>query len=384
MDLDLSVNMNYRYFPLETQEDEFNIDLPPEGISGTLSSTMLITPFQRATISDTAFYRTQYVDTRGREDRTGGRKYQYFSNTLGLDIDWLLAKHMNFGVFGRRRDIIPTGDEFDDQERAEHDLGAVYEYNILQGVKVGARMVHRDIDYRDPDRTDASWQNVEAFADGNLSRLFRRTAVPDIPVTEATTLSVSLGTSAGFRARGSTRREERADLPARLTARADLRTRISRNLSHTLRYRRGVRGGFDSTFEEFESFGYNVDWARAGAGIGIYSRYSAAEPTSLRENDYSTWVSGVNLSYPLAEIITLRLSSSYAVRDNNEADIEDLDEESRADYETWTTRLATSFPLTKQVNVDTSIAHTERFSGSEDLVFDRQTFAVSFAYRHRF
>ena len=49
-DLDLSVSFRYEYYTMDTQESEFRIHLPGEGINATLSMEMAPTPYFRATL----------------------------------------------------------------------------------------------------------------------------------------------------------------------------------------------------------------------------------------------------------------------------------------------------------------------------------------------
>jgi hypothetical protein len=100
--------------------------------------------------------------------------------------------------------------------------------------------------------------------------------------------------------------------------------------------------------------------------------------------DYSDWVTGVDLSYPLVEFIRLYVSSSYSVRSNEETDNEALAEEYLYDYNTWRTRLGTGFNVTESVKFNTYVQRLTRTSDSANLDYERDTFAATFTYSHQF
>ena len=117
IDLDMSVRVGYEYYPLKTQENEFFIDLPEDGIGGNLSMEIALTPYIKGTLYERALYRTDYLDDRGMTDYAGGQEYEYFRNTAGMNLDWLMAKDKNLGISVRRLDLQTFDDEFERQDR---------------------------------------------------------------------------------------------------------------------------------------------------------------------------------------------------------------------------------------------------------------------------
>jgi len=401
MDLDLSVRMRYAYYPLDTQEDDFYVDLVDERITGTLSTEMRLTPYIRGLIYDRILIRTDYVDTRGIEDDAGGTRYEYFRNVAGLDLDWLMAENRNFGVSFSRRDNVALEKEFEDQDSYEYSALALYEHRLSPGLIVGARARHRWRYYDDAERSDTRIEDYNVFlraSEGAGARM-------GLPITDATTLNLSLGSSAGYVTGRGTRtteqdgevqttdRERDADSLV-LSGAATLRTQMSRNLWHALTYRRGVRSGFNSAFEDFDTWNYRISYTGGEVGIQVYSRYVAVEPTLDSDTKYTDWRNGVRITYPLTHIVTLVGSSEYAIRDNQaySGDVDtrgeltgDVEEaENRSDYDTWTSRLGTSFGLTKKIDFNTYIQHYERISDDKDLEFTRDTFAANLVFSHQF
>ena len=401
MDLDLSVRARYAYYPLDTQEDDFYIDLVDERITGTLSTEMRLTPYIRGRIYDNLRIRTDYVDTRGIEDEAGGQRYQYFRNTVGLDFDWLMAENRNFGLSFARRDNVALDDDFKEQEYHEYAARALYEHRIAPKLIVGARAGHRWRYYDDPERSDTRIEDYNIFLrarDGAGARM-------GLPITDATTLELNLGSSAGYvvnqrsgeelRDGEVVERDRNRDSDSlRVSGAATLRTQMSRNLWHALTYKTGVRSGFNSAFEEYDTWNYRIGYEGGEVGIQVYSRYTAVDPTINADTRYTDWRNGVRITYPLTRMVTLFGSTEYAIRDNRgdeDADTSrlgvqtDIDTfETFSDYDTWTSRLGTSFGLTKKVKFNTYIQHYERISDEENLAFTRDTFAANLVFSHQF
>ena len=112
---------------------------------------------------------------------------------------------------------------------------------------------------------------------------------------------------------------------------------------------------------------------------------SVVDPRGDNASDYSDWQSGIRFSYPLVDYITLLLSSTYSVRDNDVQGPEEVGElEDTNDYRTWSSRIATSFALTREVDFTTSAQHIERYSDSDRLEYSRDIFAATLTYSHEF
>jgi len=226
-----------------------------------------------------------------------------------------------------------------------------------------------------------------------------------LPITDATTLNLSVGSSAGYlTSRGTQTREtdgeidttdrERESDRFRIAGSATLRTQMARDMWHALTYRRGIRGGFNSALEEFDTWNYRISYTGGEVGIQVYSRYTAVEPTLDSDTKYTDWRNGIRITYPLTRVVTLVGSTEYAIRDNksyagtdDESDdsVGDVEEaENSSDYDTWTSRLGTSFGLTKKINFNTYIQHYERIGDDQDLEFTRDTFAANLVFSHQF
>ncbi|MDA1045293.1 MAG: hypothetical protein O3C57_08735, partial [Verrucomicrobia bacterium] len=92
MDLDVSFRISYRYFPLRTQEDDFNVSLPGEGLGANISTQFQVTDYLIGSVYERFQWVTDYVDDRGVSDNTGGRRYERIQNDVGVDFDWLMAE----------------------------------------------------------------------------------------------------------------------------------------------------------------------------------------------------------------------------------------------------------------------------------------------------
>ena len=87
MDIDLSLNASYAFYPMGSQDDEFVFDFSEEGIDGNLSMEFEITPFIKASIVENLSYQTDYVDIRGVTDRYGGQQYRNLQNDISFNVN---------------------------------------------------------------------------------------------------------------------------------------------------------------------------------------------------------------------------------------------------------------------------------------------------------
>ncbi|MCK5850108.1 MAG: hypothetical protein KAH23_04270 [Kiritimatiellae bacterium] len=162
-----------------------------------------------------------------------------------------------------------------------------------------------------------------------------------------------------------------------------MHTQLRQNLSHELKYLRILRGGFKSAFEEVDTYSYRLEWKAGAASAEFYTELSEVVPSEEGENEYRNWASGVDAVYPIVSYIKLLLSSVYTMR-MNEKGVADSDEEWLNDYNTWSTRMGTSFSLTKNIDFTTYVQHVDRTSDSETLEYERDTFAATFTFKHKF
>ena len=371
-DLDMSIGISYDHFPLGTQEDQFNVLLVDEGIYGSFSMGVMLSPFCKGTAYDKMVYRTDYIDTRGIEDPYGGQQYEYFRNTIGLDMDWLMAMNHNLGLSLSREDEVPHDeDEYGIQERVSYREALIYEYALYSGLVLGAGATYTQTDYTDPTRQDTRREDYSAF--------LRFGEDADIPLTGVSVLSLRAGYSQGYHWSPPVADESES---ATVSGAASLRTQLRRNLSHKLGYSRTLRGGFNSAFEQVDAYDYRIEWKGAASSVTLHSALKEVEPSSDSVNAYRDWSSGLEVSYPLRPYINLQFSSKYSVRQNR--DTVEGDEEWVYDYDTWSTRLGTSFAVTRKIDFTTYVQHVERYSNSEQLEYERDTISGVFTFRHRF
>jgi hypothetical protein len=380
IDVDASVRVGYNYYPLDTQEDEFYFDMADEGVYGSLSSKFRISPYLTGALYDNAVYRTDYVDTRGETDTAGGRRYQYFANTVGGGLTWLLSRTRTLSLNARREDWWPQGDNFEEQERTVHAVSASLEQELQRDLTAGLRAGETWHDYKSPSRRDGRVEDVGAFAKASRGN---------------STLQLGAGLSTGYQeaqqqtsGADAVSDSDEQSKTTETSAQAELETRLRRDLTHSLGYTRGLRGGFNSTFELHEQYAYRLDWKGERARFGVSSVLSSIEPEGGAASAYRTWANTASAARDVARNTTLTLTSTYTTRENDAvtaAEAEDLDAEDLNDYETWVTRLAARVQLTpRHLSLETYVEHIERFSGSEDLAYTRDTAAAYLTYSRPF
>lgn len=400
-DLDVSVSANYRHYPLETQEDEFNVYLAEEGIFGNLSSEVELTPFVKAFLHDSFVYRTDYIDVRGLTDEYGGQRYEYMRNTVGIDMDWRLAREMNVGMSASRMDLVPRSDDFKDQERTVYFESLLMEKQLLPGLVAGIKAGSTQVDYAEPDRPDTRQVDYSFYGSAG----FARDKGVGFQITEASVLSVGFGTSLGYAydydvSQTASDVDETESVyegdsdQASFSASAALKTRMSKTTLQTISYDKGLRGGFSSAFEAHETYGYDFKWKGLASSVGLYSRYSFVEPSNDDETEYRDWISGINASYPLVSYITMMFSSTYSTRENlyketgSTSDTKWLDEfgivTTHNDYSTWISSIGTSFAVTRSIKFSVSARHVERMSDIETLEYSRDIVTADLLYAHQF
>jgi hypothetical protein len=387
MDLDVSVSAVYEQYPLNTQEDDFYIDLVDEGLFANISFTFDITPYLFATLYERFTYRTDYIDTRGIEDRYGGTRHRYIQNEVGLSLDWRLSRDRNVVGSLSRTDYLPRDDEFDEQERITYRETLTYWQRVMPELRVGARASFSQTEYTASDRNNwnqADYYLLLDFGKGEETGLGMR-------LTQFTTARAGIGYSVGYSSqRGATERDgesverESESRQGSMTGFASLTTALREDLSHTFDFRRGLRTGFNSDYEIYTMYGYSLDWRGAVSSAGLFTRIYEVEPSGDQVSSYRDWQSGVRCSYPLTGFATLIASSVYSIRENNAREDQAGELEDRSDYETWSSRVGTSFSITKNLTFLTYYEHVERYSDASDLTYSRDIFEARFSYRHQF
>lgn len=382
--IDATVRVVYRHYPLNTQEDDFNVFIPDESATGNLAWDYYITRYLRGTVYERMKYAADYLDTRGQTDAIGGRRYEYFENRIGNTLLWLLSENSNLGLTLERMDlwVLSNEEEFGRQERTEYRENLFYERELIERVVVGGSFGMTQRDYKDKTRSDTTQTDFSVFARGNEGKGFA--------ITDHTTLGLSAGMSTGKSdSRLSTNgtevvRDEEEDVTT-FTMGAALRTQLTRYLAHELSYTRGLRGGFNSSFEEYDRWRYSVDYNRPGVGFRVFSEYNTVIPTDPNESSYEEWNSGVAINVPITTYLTLDSSYTYSQRMNDQQSTDpDAAAEERDDYYTRVARIGSSVGIMKSVKWVTYVQRYERLSDLNELEFTRDTFETRLEYTHRF
>jgi hypothetical protein len=374
-DLDFSVSVSYAFYPMETQEDRFDFDLAEEGVLGTLSTEIDLTPFVKATLSDSARYKTDYIDTRGISDQYGGRLYEYFNNRAGLDLDWLMAGDMNMAVTLSRDDNIPVTDGFEDQELVSWGESVMFEHLVDPIFKYGFKAGFGRTDYAVESRPGSSFQEYSGLGQVKLTR---RT------VGEFSAGYSLWSFASGIEAAGDGESE------GMVVGTLSLLTKFSDNLNQILRADRGRRGGYSSPYEAHNTARYELEWKGVSGSARIYSALSGVEPGGDAEAiEYSDWSSGVDFIIPLIHGIALEASSEYNARKNKAEAGDDADEPEQADdYSTWINRVGTVVAIIRapagerggSLDFTFYVQHIERISDSAELEYQRDIIAGAFRY----
>ena len=382
IDLDASIRIGYEYYPMDTQEDEFLFDMTEEGIYGNISSAFRLSKHLSGTIYDNFLYKTDYVDVRGEEDRYGGSDYERLDNTVGMRLNWQLSRRQTLSGMLSRRDVIPRDDEFAAQEKVEYTEGVVYTYRVYDGLDVGGDMRFTQIQYTGTNRPNANINTYSVFARASEGKAW------GLPIGPNNTLTASLGVSTGYGKDREENEEGTIDSDADSVSGVGsimLETQMSPTLNQTVSYSRSMGGGYSSAFEVRDTLDYRLRWQGKLSSVQFYSTLSEVAPTDDSDADYRSWITGLDVSYPLTHYITLIGSTSYSVRENEERVSSDDDElELSNDYDTWTSRIGTSFRLTRRISFRTYAEHTERISDEENLDYERDTVAAYLTYHRQF
>jgi hypothetical protein len=396
MDLDASLRASYRHYPLDTQEDSFSLTLPLEGMRGNFTTGYRVTRFINGNIYDRFLWLTDFVDTRGEEDRTGGRRFERIDNVVGSDLIWLMGPDRNVGLGVDRRDVIvlENEEEFGNQERVEYQERVYYEQRILESIIVGARAVFTQRDYDITNRLDTTQQDYSLFIRGSEE------GIAGVRISDASTLTASVGASVGAtssdsssnrrgpiavpditNADGSTTRQRSFNdsETTALTALIELYTQLYKDLAHALTYETGLRGGFDTEFEEYDRYEYQLFLEREGVGFEIYSYLESVEPTSTSQNAYDSWVTGIRIDYPIFGFLTLDGNLEHAAR-NNKNTVDGARLENSEDYVTRSARIGTTVGIMQEVNFNVYFERLERLSDNDDLEFDRNTVQATLSW----
>jgi hypothetical protein len=219
-------------------------------------------------------------------------------------------------------------------------------------------------------RPDTSFQTYSIFTTTRL--------------TERTEWSVSIGYSkAAYPPAGSG--DSEADNGG-MVGSLSVKTELDRGLSHTIACSRSQTTDFNAPFRIDDNYSYRLKWeSRNRMTAELHSQYTVSRPSEEWMGEYSDWMSGVDLSVPLASFMALIFNTAYSLRDNKGVSSERAaDIEWTSNYTTWASRAGTSFAVMKDVNFLIYVQHVERSSNSDTLAYNRDTFAATFTYTHQF
>ncbi len=363
-DLDVSLGLRYEYYPRNTQENEFRVFLPGEGINANLTMEISPEPFFRMTLWDGFAWQTDYLDTRGIDDRYGGRRFENISNTIGLDGDLLLAERHNLGFGGSRADRWALDDEWEDQTRVTHDAYLLYEYELAAYMILGFRAGLSHIDYPESDRATTLLNDYRVDLSTRL--------------TERTTANIFTGYAIGTISGSENRMEE---VNTTLYG-AGLQTRLSPDLQHGISYAHGLRGGYQWSLEEFDMLRYDIRWTGELSRWNLYTGWQVRDPSSTNVNGYTDWSSGVLCEIPIMPAVSLVGSVRYNERSNEDEQTTLLDPELTGDYNTLAYKLGPVVRLTDELVLEAFAEHIERDGDNDELDYTRDIVSVLLTYRH--
>ena len=121
----------------------------------------------------------------------------------------------------------------------------------------------------------------------------------------------------------------------------------------------------------------------------LFSEYLKSVPSEIMD-EYTDWASGMNMSLPVTSMVTIDLSTTYSVRENNGQELVDQGSnvELTSNYNTWSSRIGTSIPVMQRdrnaVMFTAYAEHIERSGDSEILKYSRNIIAATLTYSHVF
>jgi hypothetical protein len=406
MDLDISFDLRYSYFPMGTEDNEFAVEFAAPSFSAqmgafsfsmtedawlgsfngqrsaaysgsegygflaNLSAGFQLTPVVRGRLYDNPSYRVEYVDDRGITDSLSGRKYPVFQNVVGLDLDWLMARNKNLSYSASRTDTVPQDDFYDSQRSVIYRQSLAYQQQLNPVAAGGVRADYTWRDY-DEDRGGQMQQDYQGFLSMDL--------------TENTMVRTSLGySSAELTDAGAF---ETNGVSETVIGAISISSRLTDRLSHSIGYSRQQRAGFLAGLEVVDAINYGVSWANDLWAVGFLSSYQTVETRLSSASNYRDWVNQLSATRALSPDLTLTLATAYSVRDNDVAQTNMVEEESIMldnDYDTWASNIGLTYRLTAHLMSYVYANHTVRYSEASELEFTRDTIGATLVYRYDF
>lgn len=344
------------------------------GYSATLSSQFELTQFVRGRIYDAPSYRVDYVDARGINDNVSGDSYHVFQNTLGLDMDWLMAKDKNLGYSASRTDTIPMQDtadsnRFDVAKSVIYRQTLFYQQKVNPLCSVGAR---------------ADWWWRYYLSDGRGDQFQQDYSVYGIAdVTENSSLSASIGhSSATLKDPGA---YETGGTSESIIGSILLNTKLTERLSHSLGYSRSQTANFDAGLDVIDDYHYSLSWVRDSWNIALLSSYRIYTPRLSTISDYRDWVTQVTSSRAITRTMGISTTVAYAERKNGNVQANDPYGDTpmvQNDYSTFVVNAGLNWVLSTSLTAFFYAEHLNRYSDDPSLEFSRDTVGVNLVYRH--
>ncbi len=412
MDLDLSVNISYSYFPAGTEDDQLDVNIVSEGmtarmgaftmsvtrdgaagsfngrnvtanaytrsdgskgadVSATLSTEFDITKFVRARLYDTPSYTADYVDRRGRSDNLRGDKYRYFQNTLGLDLDWLLAKGQELAYSFMRLDTWPQDNDLNQARSTVTRHSLVYQNQVNPVFMVGAR-------------ADFTWREFDESLRGNQ---FQQDYLGFIgaDLSENTTLNLGGGySSASLVDPGPYEQDGSSDSVIGL---ASLRSMLTDRTAHSMGYSRRQEGGFEAGLEIIDQYRYAIEWHNNTWSWSYLTLYETVQPRLAMVSEYSDWLNQLGMTRVLSRNVTAVANVAHTVRNNGEVATGDVNADQvfiSQDYTTWAVNVGLTQRFTDNLAAFYYAEHLVQSGADASLDFERDTVGATLTYQHDF
>jgi len=370
MDLEANVRVTYEHYPLDTQEDELRIDLSDGGeVFGTFSSEFHPTRDTRLLIYDEIIYETDYLDSRGTSDRYGGTAYESLKNTIGADWDWKPSPFDNLALSVSRKDTIPLGNAFTNQESVVYAEAVSYQRDLTRFSSAGLLGSFSQSLYDLESRSDIYMSGISAFAAAQLARRL--------------TGNVSLGYQTSS-SRGGISDGNRS---GSVFGGGGVEHDISETKRQKLTYLRTQAEAFNGGVDVNDQTEYEFVWS-GGLFPGTFSTtFASSKPQDENRNGYSDWTTGLSLRHQLTRLLELSLSTRYAIRKNDTSSTAATDTTTpdlNSDYETLSVRLGMGMRLTQKMQFSTYVEHADRTSDNENLAYTRDVFAATITWSHKF
>jgi len=411
MDLDLSFNVTYSYFPNRTEDNQFDFNMISQGLSarmgaftitaardsvdGTfngnnasagaythgagaekgfsanLSTEFDLTPYVKGRVYDSPAYTVSYVDERGRADQLRGNEYRYIQNTVGLDLDWLMAKDKDLSPAVVHTDTWPLDKTFNQTRSSVTTPSLTYQQQLSPVLLVGTR-------------ADWTWREFDANIRGNQ---FQEdyTVFMGADLTENTVLRAGGGYSLATLTNAGAA-EQNGDTGA-VVGNVSLQSMLTERTTHSIGYTRRMDGGFGAGLEVTDEYRYAIAWHNDEWSWSFLTAYSHVQPRLALVSDYTDWLNQLGVTRTLTQHLTAMLNAAYTIRQNGPVQQNDLNGNSifvANDYSTWAVNLGLSQQLTDHLSVYYYVEHLMESGDTSTLDFERDTVGATITYQHDF